>query len=94
VLLSPEKGPSWFRIWAQGARRSRGRRAWWQRTRVRGVPRRGEGRGDGAAAAGLHACVPRWVHRPLARRAPDVPGVPVDRSLIDSIVLGGELGFP
>lgn len=62
--------------------RSPRRRAWWQRTRVRGVPRRGEGRGDGAAAAGLLACVPRWMHRPLARRASDVPGVPVDRSLI------------
>lgn len=64
--------------------RSPGRRAWWQRTRVRRVPRRGQGRGDGAAAGGLQACVPRRVHRPLARRTPDVPGVPVDRSLIDS----------
>ncbi|EAZ37242.1 hypothetical protein OsJ_21580 [Oryza sativa Japonica Group] len=36
----------------------------------------GAGGGDGAAAAGVRARVPRRLHRPVARRSPDVPAVP------------------
>uniref|UniRef100_A0A0D3GHH6 Uncharacterized protein n=1 Tax=Oryza barthii TaxID=65489 RepID=A0A0D3GHH6_9ORYZ len=38
-----------------------------------GAVREGE---DGAAAAGVRARVPRRLHRPVARRSPDVPAVP------------------
>ena len=44
-----------------------------------GVPRRDAGRRDGAAAAGVHAPVPRGVHRPVAGRALDVPDLPLGR---------------
>ena len=42
-----------------------------------GVPRRVPGRGDGSAAAGVPAPVPRRVHRPVAGRALDVPDLQV-----------------
>ena len=41
------------------------------------VPRRVPARGDGAAAAGVPAPVPRGVHRSLAGRALDVPALPL-----------------
>ncbi|RLN13334.1 hypothetical protein C2845_PM09G15110 [Panicum miliaceum] len=44
-----------------------------------GVPRGDEGRGAGAAAAGVSARVPRRLHRHVARLARDLPGVQVPR---------------
>jgi hypothetical protein len=43
---------------------------------VRGVPEPGAGRGGGAAAAGVHAPVPRLLHRHVAPFALHVSSVP------------------